>query len=197
MNMPSRRLWLSFWVFAFAALPLAAQWDEGGYGGDVPYVPTPQEVVDAMLKLADVKPADIVYDLGCGDGRIVVTAAKKFGAHSTGFDINPERIKEANQNAKEAGVTEKVKFVEKNLFEADLSAASVVTLYLLPDVNLRLRPKLLKEVKVGTRVVSHAFDMGDWKHDKRIDVNGRIVYLWVVTEKAKAEFAGVQAAARQ
>lgn len=177
------------------ALPLGAQWDEGGYGGDVPYVPTPQPVVDAMLKVASVAKDDIVYDLGCGDGRIVVTAAKTYGAHGTGFDLNPERIKEAHENARQAGVEKLVKFVEKNLFETDLSGASVVTLYLLPDVNLRLRPKLLRELKVGSRIVSHAFDMGDWKPDKKLDIEGRLVYFWLVTEKARTEFAQGQPAA--
>jgi SAM-dependent methyltransferase len=179
----------------FVALPLGAQWDQGGYGGDVPYVPTPQPVVDAMLKIAGVAKNDIVYDLGCGDGRIVVTAAKTYGAHGTGFDLNPERIKEANENARQAGVAKLVKFVEKNLFETDLREASVVTLYLLPDVNLRLRPKLLRELKVGSRIVSHAFDMGDWKPDKKIEADNRVIYFWVVTEKARAEFAQSQPAA--
>ncbi len=191
----TRKIALWVWVWALVALPLGAQWDESGFGGDVPYVPTPPEVVDAMLKMAGVSPSDIVYDLGCGDGRIVVSAAKTYGAHGTGFDLNPERIKEANENARQAGVTKLVKFIEKNLFETDLREASVVTLYLLPDVNLRLRPKLLRELKVGSRIVSHAFDMGDWKPDKKAEVNGRSIYFWVVTEKARADFAPVQPAA--
>jgi SAM-dependent methyltransferase len=191
----TRKFALWVWVWAFVALHLGAQWDESGFGGDVPYVPTPPEVVDAMLKIAGVSPSDIVYDLGCGDGRIVVSAAKTYGAHGTGFDLNPERIKEANENARQAGVAKLVKFVEKNLFETDVREASVVTLYLLPDVNLRLRPKLLRELKVGSRIVSHAFDMGDWKPDKKTEVNGRSIYFWVVTEKARADFAPVQPAA--
>lgn len=168
-----------------APLPLAAQYEGGG---DVPYVPTPHAVVEAMLKLGDVHQGDILYDLGCGDGRIVITAAKNFGATGTGIDINPERIDEANANAKAAGVTEKVKFFEKNLFETDFHDASVVTLYLLPEVNLRLRPRLLKQLKNGTRIVSHSFDMGEWKPEKQVEISGRTLYLWTVTDQAREEF---------
>lgn len=150
---------------------------------DVPYVPTRQVVVDAMLDLAKVKKNDVLYDLGCGDGRIVITAAKKHGATGTGVDIDPERISEAKLNAKEAGVTDKVKFVEGNLFEMDLSKASVVTLYLLPSVNLKLRPQLLEQLKPGTRVVSHAFDMDDWEPEQTINVDGATIYLWTIPEK--------------
>ncbi len=147
---------------------------------DVPYVPTPQSVVDEMLKLADVKKNDILYDLGCGDGRIVVTAAEKYGVHATGIDINPERIQEANENARKAKVTELVTFREADLFDTDLANATVVTLYLLPSVNLKLRPKLQKELKPGGRIVSHSFDMGDWKPDKTAVVDGRNIYLWEI-----------------
>ncbi|MGH9719866.1 MAG: SAM-dependent methyltransferase [Bryobacteraceae bacterium] len=164
-----------------SGLPCLAQYEESG---DVPYVPTPPEVVEAMLKLADVKKGDIVYDLGCGDGRIVVMAAQKFGARGMGFDINPERVKEANENATKAGVTERVRFTTKNLFEADIKDASVVTLYLLPEVNLRLRPKLWKDLKPGTRIVSHSFDMGDWKPEKTVEINGRRLYYWTVPKQA-------------
>ena len=150
---------------------------------DVPYVPTRPAVVDAMLKLAKVGPKDVLYDLGCGDGRIVITAAKKYGATGKGIDINPERIKEANQNAKEANVTGKVKFEQANLFETDFSPATVVTLYLLPSVNLRLRPILLKQLKPGTRIVSHDFDMGDWKPEQTIEVDGATIYFWTVPAK--------------
>ncbi|MCM3900962.1 MAG: class I SAM-dependent methyltransferase [Pyrinomonadaceae bacterium] len=151
---------------------------------DVPYVPTPQTVVDAMLSLAAVNKGDVVYDLGCGDGRIVITAAKKYGARGVGVDIDPERIKEANANAKQAGVSDRVKFIEQDLFQTDFKEASVVTLYLLPDINLKLRPKLLSELKAGTRVVSHSFDMGDWKPDKTETVDGhRKVYFWIIPEK--------------
>ena len=175
-----------FCTLILVCVPLGAQWDDAP--GDVPYVPTPPEVVGAMLKLGEVHKGDVVYDLGCGDGRIVVMAAQKFNARGTGVDINPERIKEAEENARKAAVSGQVRFIEKNLFDADIRDATVVTLYLLPEVNLRLRPKLLKDLKVGTRIVSHSFDMGEWKPDKKIDVNGRSVYLWLVTENAKGEF---------
>lgn len=179
---------LALCALLLISFPLAAQWDDGP--GDVPYVPTPPEVVEAMLKLGGVKKGDILYDLGCGDGRIVVMAAEKFGARGTGIDINPERIKEAEENARRANVTDRVRFIEKNLFEADVHDATVVTLYLLPDVNLKLRPTLLKQLKPGARVVSHSFDMGDWKPDKKIELNGRSLYLWIVTDKAKAAYGG-------
>ncbi|HLL77435.1 MAG TPA: 50S ribosomal protein L11 methyltransferase [Pyrinomonadaceae bacterium] len=148
---------------------------------DVPYVPTPQEVVDEMLRMANVGKNDVVYDLGCGDGRLVITAVKKFGAkRGVGVDIDPQRIKESNENARAAGVTDRVKFVEQNLFETDFKEATVVTLYLLPDVNLRLRPKLWSDLKPGTRVVSHAFDMGDWQPEKTTSVDGRMIYFWTI-----------------
>lgn len=150
---------------------------------DVPYVPTPQNVVDGMLELADVKKGEVVYDLGCGDGRIVITAAKKFGATGIGVDLNPERIKEANANAVEANVEDKVKFYEGNLFDFDFSKSDVLTLYLLPDVNLTLKPKIQEEMKPGSRVVSHAFSMGDWEPDQEITVDGRTVYLWIIPDK--------------
>jgi len=150
---------------------------------DVPYVPTPQNVVDGMLELADVKKGEVVYDLGCGDGRIVITAAKKFGATGIGVDLNPERIKEANANAVEANVEDKVKFYEGNLSDFDFSKADVLTLYLLPDVNLTLKPKIQEEMKPGSRVVSHAFSMGDWEPDQEITVDGRTVYLWIIPDK--------------
>ena len=150
---------------------------------DVPYVPTRQAVVDAMLELAKVTEDDVIYDLGCGDGRIVITAAKKYGATGTGIDINPDRIQEANENAREAGVTDKVRFIEGDLFEEDFSQASVVTLYLLPAVNQKLRPKLLSQLKPGTRIVSHAFDMGDWEPEQTIEVDGSKIYFWTVPGK--------------
>mgnify|MGYP005841299627 CR=1 FL=1 len=173
--------------FVLFAAPSLAQWDDGP--GEVPYVPTPNDVVEAMLKLAGVNKSDTVMDLGCGDGRIVVTAAKVYGARGIGVDINPVRIQEAEENAKQANVSNRVKFIEKNLFEADVKEASVVTLYLLPDVNLRLRPKLVKDLKPGARIVSHSFDMGEWKPDKTVKVDGRSLYLWIVNEKAKQQFS--------
>ena len=151
---------------------------------DVPYVPTPQTVVDEMLRIAAVTKGDVVYDLGSGDGRIVITAAKKYGVRGVGIDIDPDRIKEANANAVQAGVTDRVKFVEQDLFQTDLKEASVVTLYLLPAINLRLRPKLWQELKPGTRVVSHSFDMGDWKPEKTVQMDGRTIYFWVITKDA-------------
>ncbi len=150
---------------------------------DVPYVPTPQTVVDEMLKIAAVTKDDVVYDLGSGDGRIVITAAKKYGARGVGVDISSERVEEANANAREAGVTDRVRFMQQDLFQTDIKEATVVTLYLLPDVNLRLRPKLLSDLKPGTRVVSHSFDMGDWKPDKTVEVDGRSIYYWIIPEK--------------
>lgn len=149
---------------------------------DVPYVPTKQLVVDAMLDLADVKSGDIHYDLGCGDGRIAISATKR-GAISTGVDLDPQRIKEANENAKEAGLADKVTFTQGNLFDFDFSKADVLTLYLLPEVNLKLRPKILEELKPGTRIVSHAFDMGDWEPEETVTVDGSNIFLWIVPER--------------
>ncbi len=176
---------LSCSLILFSA-PLAGQ--QGEVHKDVPYVPSPADIVETMLKLGEVHKGDVLYDLGCGDGRIVVMAAQKFGARATGVDIDPDRIKEAEENARQAGVSDRVRFIQKNLFEADIHDATIVTLYLLPDVNLRLRPKLLKDLKAGTRIVSHQFDMGDWKPDKKIELGWRNVYLWTVTDKAKQEF---------
>jgi len=152
---------------------------------DVPYVPTKDAVVAAMLELGGVKKGDILYDLGCGDGRIVITAAKKFGTRGTGIDIDPARIREANDNARKAGVTGRVKFIEQDLFESKFSDATVVMLYLFPDINLKLRPTLLRDLKPGTRIVSHAFDMGDWKPDKELEVEGEQLYFWVIPPRTK------------
>lgn len=153
---------------------------------DVPYVPTPQEVVDRMLAMGKVGKNDVLYDLGCGDGRIVVTAAKVHGARGTGIDLNPVRIAEAKENAKKAGVTERTTFKVGNLFETDVSPATVVTLYLLPTVNTKLRPRLWQQLKVGTRVVSHAFDMGpEWPPEQTAEVDGRTIYAWTITQANK------------
>ena len=151
---------------------------------DVPYVPTPEEVVAEMLRMAKVTKDDVVYDLGCGDGRIVVTAAKEHGARGVGVDIDPQRIKESNENAEKAGVTDRVKFVTDDLFKMDFSEATVLTLYLLTSVNAKLKPKIL-DLKPGTRVVSHAFDMGDWEPDQQTTVKpgGQSVFFWVVPAK--------------
>jgi ribosomal protein L11 methylase PrmA len=157
---------------------------------EVPFVPTPEEAVTSMLKLAEVKPGDTVIDLGSGDGRIVISAVRDHGAtRAVGVDINPERIAEANENARRAGVQDKVEFRQGDLFDADIGDASVVTLYLLPSVNERLKPKLLSELKPGTRIVSHAFDMGDWKPTKQVEDDGRTLYLWVVPERGGARSA--------
>jgi len=148
----------------------------------VPFVPTPQEVVDKMIDLAGVKTGDVVYDLGSGDGRIVITAAKK-GARAVGFDVDGSLVKESRENIRKAGVEERAEIRQQDILTVDLSGASVVTMYLLPDVNLKLRPHILSQMKPGSRVVSHAFDMGDWKPDKTERVDGRTIYLWTVPAK--------------
>jgi SAM-dependent methyltransferase len=164
---------------------------------DVPYVPSTERAVEEMLKLAEVKKTDIVYDLGCGDGRIVIAAAKIYGARGVGIDINPERIKEARENARRAGVEHLVRFEENDLFVANIREATVVTLFLLPQVNLKLKPRLLSELKPGTRVVSNTFDMGDWKPVKQVNLaeSGDIEYsglsdrffLWIIPPRATAQ----------
>jgi SAM-dependent methyltransferase len=156
---------------------------------EVPYVPTHETVVAEMLKVAKVGKNDVLYDLGSGDGRIPITAAKRWGTRGVGVDIDPERVKEARANAVKAGVADKVKFMQQDLFETDIKEATVVTLYLLPDVNLRLRPKLLAELKPGTRVVSHNYDMGDWKPVQSLTIKlpdgDHYVYYWVVPPRSK------------
>lgn len=169
-------------AFAIATLvalapPLAAQ---PARAPDVIFVPTPQEVVEDMLCLAGVKKGDVLYDLGSGDGRIPITAARRYGVRAVGIDIDPDRIREATENARKAGVTKLVEFRNEDLFQANWKEATVITLYLLPDLNLKLRPRLLKELKPGTRIISHQFDMGDWKPEKKLEVNGRTVYLWTI-----------------
>ena len=149
---------------------------------DVPYVPTPHAVVDKMLEVAKVGPNDVVYDLGCGDGRIVIAAAKK-GARGVGIDIDEQRIREAKSNAAAAGVADRVQFRQEDLFKTDLREATVVTMYLLTSVNMRLRPRLLAELKPGTRIVSHAFDLGDWKPLETHKVGSSTVYYWVVPDR--------------
>ncbi len=163
-------------------IPIAAQQPaQEARRPDIHWVPTPPAVVDAMLKLADVKASDVVYDLGCGDGIIVTTAAQKYGARSVGIDIDPVRVKEATERALKMGVSDKVKILQADLFEADIKEASVVTLYLLTSLNIKLMPKLKKELKPGTRVVSQSFNMGDeWPPEKEIQVDGRPVYLWTI-----------------
>lgn len=175
-------------VAALAAAALAAQTAQPAHVRDVPFVPTTPEAVDAMLKLADVQKSDVVYDLGCGDGRIVIAAAKNYGARGVGIDIDPGLVRQAKANAAKAGVVDLVRFEENDLFQADIHDATVVTLFLLPTVNLKLRPKLLGELKPGTRIVSNTFNMGDWKPRKQIEVGSpedgshlsHVLYLWVV-----------------
>jgi precorrin-6B methylase 2 len=163
---------------------------------DVVFVPTPQDVVEAMLTVAKVGQGDVLYDLGSGDGRIPITAAQKHGiARGVGIDINPERIKEANENLAKARVGDRVRFINADLFESDLSEATVVTLYLLPALNLKLLPKLLKEVKPGTRIVSHAFDMGSWKPERSLKVGTRDVYFWTIPAPGTPAYKAAMAAA--
>jgi len=161
---------------------------------DVPYVPTTEAAVAEMLKLGKVSKSDILYDLGCGDGRIVIAAAKTYGARGVGIDIDPDRIKEARENAKKAGVEHLVRFEEKDLFEADFREATVVTLFLLPRINLKLQPKLLKDLKPGTRVVSNTFDMGEWKAEKETSLTpsddeysglSQKFFLWTIPAPTK------------
>jgi SAM-dependent methyltransferase len=146
---------------------------------DVVYVPTPEAVVDEMLRVAKVGPQDVLYDLGSGDGRIPITAARRFGTRGLGIDIDPQRVREARANAERAKVADKVRFVEGDLFELDLSEATVITLYLLPALNMRLRPRLLA-LKPGTRIVSHDFSMGDWEPEEVLTVGYKTVYFWTV-----------------
>lgn len=165
---------------------------------DVVYVPTPYEAVDAMLKVAKVGKGDVVYDLGSGDGRIPIMAVQKYSAaRAVGIDINPQRIKEAQANLKAAGVGDRVRFLNEDLFEANISDATVVTLYLLPSLNLKLLPKLLAELKPGTRIVSHAFDMGSWKPQQTLKVDGSTVYFWTIPAKGTPEYNAAAGAANK
>ena len=148
----------------------------------VPFVPSPQEVVDKMIDLAGVKKGDVVYDMGSGDGRIVIAAAKK-GARAIGFEIDGDLVKESRQNIQKAGVQNLAEIRQQDILTVDFAPASVVTMYLLPDVNLKLKPNLLKQLKPGSRVVSHSFDMGDWKPDKVERVDGRTINFWVIPAK--------------
>ncbi|MEX2223238.1 MAG: class I SAM-dependent methyltransferase [Candidatus Rokuibacteriota bacterium] len=155
---------------------------------DVPYVPTHERVVAEMLKVAKVKKSDVLYDLGSGDGRIVITAAKKFGTRGTGIELLPTLVQEARENARKAGVSDRAKFVEGDIFEANIRDATVVTLYLLPAVNMKLRPKLL-DLRPGTRIVSHNYDLGDWAPQKtirlKLDDGEHTVFYWVVPPRKK------------
>ena len=168
-------------VFPAAAATTAAEEQTARIKPDVVYVPTPQPVVDAMLELAQVKRSDVVYDLGSGDGRLVITAAKKYGATGVGIEIDPALVKKSRENAAAAGVSTRVRFVTQNLFNADLSRASVVTLYLLQSINERLRPRLVRQLKPGSRIVSHVFNMGpEWPPEKTVTVERSRIFLWSI-----------------
>ena len=167
-------------LLLLALAPAAAGAQQPSRVPDVHYVPSPPEVVDAMLGVARVGCGDVLYDLGSGDGRIPIAAAKRFGTRGVGIDIDPALVRESRRNAARAGVARLVRFREADLFRTDLREATVVTLYLMPHLNLRLRPKLFRELRPGARVASHAFDMGDWHADSTLDVEGRTVYHWVV-----------------
>jgi len=179
----ARHATIALTTAAFIAISAAALAERGETPAlDVPYVPTPPEVVERMLDMAEVKPDDFVIDLGSGDGRIAIAAAKR-GARAFGVDIDPLRVEEAQENARKAGMQGKVSFRRQNLFDTRIDEATVLTMYLLRKVNLDLRPRVLDELKPGTRVVSHAFSMGDWKPDGHSEVGYRQVYLWIVPAK--------------
>jgi SAM-dependent methyltransferase len=166
---------------AQAAEPKVAEVPSPNRKLDVWYVPTTMEIVERMLDVANVGPLDVVYDLGCGDGRIVIAAAKKYGARGVGVDLDPARIREARANAKKAGVEQLVRFEVGDMFKTDLTAATVVTLYLLPELNRRLKPKLFAELRPGARVVSHDWDMGrDWPPERYVKLGGDGIYLWTM-----------------
>ena len=180
---PRPQLWVLLAFLAATFLrPLTAATVEKGLDElpYVPYVSTPEAVVDEMLEIAKVGAKDIVYDLGSGDGRIVIAAAKRFGARGVGIEIDPDLIRESNENARQAGIAHLVRFVEGDFFIADLREATVVTLYLLPEVNRQLLPKLLAELRPGTRIVSYKYDLGDWAPEKTVRVSRGTVYYWVV-----------------
>ncbi len=171
--------------FMLAGLGVAASGcTTPGLDLDVPYISTPQPVVDAMLRLASVRRDDVVYDLGCGDGRIVISAARDFGARGVGIDLDPRRIEDANAAARSAGVSGRVRFAVQNLFSTDFSEATVVMLYLLPELNAKLLPKIRSELRPGARVVSHQFRMGDWQPERIESAwsgeRDHTLYLWVV-----------------
>lgn len=167
-------------VFVAAGLTFGAYVHADDRPLDVPYVPTPQAVVDRMLEISGVTAQDYVIDLGSGDGRISITAAQRYGARALGVDLNPVRVQEAVSNAKSSRVTDQVTFKNQDLFHTPIGEANVLTMYLLPSVNLQLRPRILQEMAPGSRVVSHAFDMQEWEPDRREMVDGKSIYLWIV-----------------
>jgi SAM-dependent methyltransferase len=185
--MRSLRLPLAALIAAVIAMP-AALAQPPVRQPDVIYVPTPAPMVEAMLELARVKHDDVVYDLGSGDGRIVIAAAKKYGARGVGVEIDPSLVKTARQNAAAAGVANRVRFVTQDLFTTDLSKASVVTLYLLQSINERLRPKLVRELRPGTRIVSHVFNMGpEWPPAQTLSVERSRIFLWILPPRQSSK----------
>jgi SAM-dependent methyltransferase len=168
-------------------VPAAARANTIAPALDVPYVPTPPQVVDKMLELARIRAGDLVYDLGCGDGRIVIAAASRFGARGVGIDIDPQRIAEAKANAITAGVADRTRFEVGDLFASNFADADVVMLYLLPAINVRLRPQLWQQLKIGTRVVSHQFNMGpEWPPEQTVTLDPQTVYSWTIDARVKA-----------
>ena len=181
-----------FIVFVLPVVSVKAEQTAPIKKPDVVYVPTPHFVVDVMLKMAKITSKDVVYDLGCGDGRILIEAARRHSARGIGLDVDPKRIMEAESKARRAGVLDRVEFRLEDLFEADISKATVVMIYLLPELNLELRPKLWKDLAVGTRVVSHGYHMGDWVPDEISLVVEHPVYLWTITEEVKKRLLELQ-----
>ena len=171
-------------VLSSLPAPVAFAQSSASVQPDVIYVPTPPSVVDAMLEVAKVKSSDVVFDLGSGDGRIVIAAAKKYGARGVGIEIDPALVSKATENAAAAGVSDRVRFVNENLFTTDISPATVVTLYLLQSINERLRPKLVRELKPGTRVVSHVFNMGpEWPPEQKLMIGASPVFFWTIPDR--------------
>jgi SAM-dependent methyltransferase len=179
----ARRSWPALFVLSLSLASAQQTQEKKLRPPDVIFVPTPENVVQQMIKLAGVHKGDVVYDLGCGDGRTVIDAARIPGVRGVGIDINPKRIEESVENARAAGVADRVAFRNEDLFEASIKDATVVMLYLLPSLNLKLRPRLWSELKPGTRIVSHDFDMGDWAPDKRVDLEGHTIYLWTIKSR--------------
>jgi SAM-dependent methyltransferase len=175
-------------ALAFTWSAVAGQDTSAARPPDVHYVPTPQYVVEAMLRLTAVKPGDLVYDLGSGDGRIPIAAAKRFGARGVGIDIDPVRVTEARANARTQGVADRVRFLQQDLFKTDFSDATVVTLYLLPSLNVKLRPLLFRTLKPGTRIASHAFDMGDWSPDAKLEIEGSNAFFWTIPADIRGDW---------
>jgi cyclopropane fatty-acyl-phospholipid synthase-like methyltransferase len=172
-------IWLTLVLLSSLAIP-SLRTDQGEVEIHAPYVTTPLPVVDAMLKLAGTRKSDVVYDLGCGDGRIVIAAAKQYGARGVGVDVNPERIQEARVNAKREGVESLVRFTAQDVFDLDFREATVVAMYLLPNMHRKLSPKLQKNLRPGARIVTHTFDLGDWKPHQTRNINGEQIFLWRV-----------------